>query len=102
MIFSDECKIDVGTENIVLIWWKACVEWMQCCLSQSPTPEWSFMLWDWIFFNIVQYVGSMTVSGGYTIARKYIDIIYNYFHLLLPVIFQEIITFIKATMPPFT
>lgn len=60
------------------------------------------MLWDWIFFNIVQYVGSMTVCGGYTIARKYIDIIYNYFHLLLHVIFQEIITFIKATMPPFT
>lgn len=68
MIFSDECKIDVGTENIVLIW-KAGVEWIQCCLSQSPTPEWSFMLWDWIVFNSV---GSMTVSGGYTIARKYI------------------------------
>lgn len=52
--------------------------------------------------NCFNSVGSMTVSGGYTIARKYIDIIYNYFHLLLPVIFQEIITFIKATMPPFT
>lgn len=41
----------------------------------------------------------MTVSGGNTIARKYIDIIYNNFCLLLPVIFQVIITFIKATMP---
>lgn len=72
VIFSDECKIDIGTDNRVFIWRRVREEWMPCCLSQPPTPKFSLMVWGCITFN---GVGTITVIDGIVNAQRYIDIL---------------------------
>ena len=72
VVFSDECKIDIGTDNCVFIWRRVGEDWMPCCLSQPPTPKFSLMVWGCIIFN---GVGTITVVDGNVNAQKYIDIL---------------------------
>lgn len=44
VIFSDECKVDVGSDNRIFVWRKVGEEWMPCCLSTPPTPKFSLMI----------------------------------------------------------
>lgn len=72
VIFSDECKVDVGSDNRIFVWRKVGEEWMPCCLSTPPTPKFSLMIWGCITFD---GVGTVTVLDGNINAQKYINII---------------------------
>lgn len=95
VIFSDECKIDIGTDNRVFIWRRVREEWMPCCLSQPPTPKFSLMVWGCITFD---GVGTITVIDGIVNAQRYIDILEAHCGLLLFDIFRKTTIFTKMTM----
>lgn len=74
VIFSDECKVEIGTDNKVFIWRKVGEEWLPCCLATPPTPKLSLMIWGCITYD---GVGTITVVDGNINAQHYIDILDN-------------------------
>ena len=70
VIFSDERKVDVGTDNRVFIWRKVGEDWHPCCLATPPTPKFSLMIWGCVTYN---GVGTITVVDGNMNAQKYIE-----------------------------
>lgn len=48
MIFSDDCKIDFGSDNGVFIWGKVGEEWLACCLAPTPKDKVRSSLTGWL------------------------------------------------------
>ena len=73
VIFTDECKVDIGYDSRVFSWRKVGEDWMPCCLAQPPKPKFNLMIWGCVTFNSV---GTITVVDGNINSQKYyIDII---------------------------
>lgn len=56
VIFSDECKVDVGSDNCIFVWRKVGEEWMLCCLLIFLMFKFSLMIWGCIIFDGVGIV----------------------------------------------
>lgn len=74
VIFSDECKVDFGSDNRLFIWRKSGEEWLPCCLAPPPVPKFSLMIWACITYD---GVGTLTVVEGNVNAQGYINILDN-------------------------
>lgn len=53
VIFSDKCKIDIGSDSRVFIWQNIMVDCMSCRLAQPTTLKFSLMIWGCVIFNSV-------------------------------------------------
>ena len=80
VIVSDECQVDVGTNNRVFVWRKVGEDWHPCCLATPPTPKFSLMICGCITYN---GVGTIIVVDGHMNDQKYIETLEDY---LWPVI----------------
>ena len=56
VIFSDECKVDVGTDNRVFIWRNVGEDWRPCCLTTPPTPRFSLMICVCVLLLLLFYI----------------------------------------------
>jgi len=72
VIFSDECKVEIGTDQRVFIWQKVGESNLPCCLGAPPTPRISLMIWGCVTYD---GVGTLTVTTGNVNAQQYIDIL---------------------------
>ena len=70
VIFSDECKVEVGMDNRVLIWRRPGEEWTPKCLNPGRGACMSLMIWGCIIY---EGLGTLTVINGNMNAAKYID-----------------------------
>ncbi len=70
VIFSDECKVELGNNNRVYIWRKPGEEWLPQCVCPPSQVKVSLMVWACITWN---GVGTLTVVNGNINVQKYID-----------------------------
>ena len=75
VIFSDECKVEVGMDNRVLIWRRPREEWTPQCLNPGRGARMSLMIWGCTTY---EGVGTLTVINGNINAAKYIEIVDNF------------------------
>jgi len=80
VIFSDECKVDIGLNHRVFVWRKVGESYLPCCLGTPPTLKISLMIWGCITYD---GVGTLTVTQGNVNSQQYITILDNH---LWPVI----------------
>ena len=98
VIYSDECKVELGMDNRVLIWRRPGEEWTPPCLNPGRGCRVSLMIWVYINY---EGVGTLTVVDGNINAKQYIEVIDN---LVWPVIArhsQMIIMCSKMIMSPY-
>ena len=72
VIFSDECKVEIGTDRRVYIWRKIGEEWEPSCIDPPPGRRLSVMIWGCITYN---GIGTLCFVEGNINAEKYINII---------------------------
>ena len=72
VIFSDECKVDIGLDYRVFVWRKVGESYLPCCLGTPPTPKISLMIWGCITYD---GVGTLTVTQGNVNSQQYITIL---------------------------
>jgi len=67
MIYCDECKVELGMDNRVLIWRRSGKEWTPPCLNPGRGCRVSLMIWVYINY---EGVGTLTVVDGNINANK--------------------------------
>ncbi|CAG2224309.1 unnamed protein product [Mytilus edulis] len=75
VIYSDECKVEIGMDNRVLVWRRPGEEWTPPCLNPGRGSRLSLMIWGCITY---EGVGTITVVTGNINALKYIEIVDNF------------------------
>jgi len=48
VIFSDESKIEIGTDNRLYVWRRTGEEWLLQCTAPPPTKKFGVMLYGWL------------------------------------------------------
>jgi len=72
VIFSDECKVDIGLDHCVFVWRKVGKSYLPCCLGTPPTPKISLIIWGCITYD---GVGTLTITQGNVNSQQYITIL---------------------------
>ena len=75
MIYSDECKVELGMDKCVLNWRRRGEEWTPPCLNPVRGVRVSLMIWGCITY---EGVSTLTVVDGNINAQKYIEVIDNF------------------------
>ena len=75
MIYSDECKVELGMHNHILIWRRPGKEWTPPCLDPGRGVRVSLMIWGCITYT---GVGTLTIVQGNINAQEYISVIDNF------------------------
>ena len=75
MIYSDECKVELGMDNRVLIWRRPGEEWTPPCLNPGRGVSVSLMIWGCITYG---GEGTLIVVDGNINAQKYIEVVDNF------------------------
>jgi len=71
VIFSDESKVDIGTDNRLYVWRRAGEEWMPQCTAPPPRKKFGVMIWGCLTFN---GVGTLAFINGTINAKKYEEV----------------------------
>ena len=74
VIFSDECKVEIGNNHKVYVWRKAGEEWDRDCLRTPVVKRLSLMIWGCITYN---GIGLISVLNGNMNAQNYLDVLEN-------------------------
>lgn len=72
VIFSDECKVEVGVNKRVLVWRRPGEQWTPPCLNPGHGTRISLMIWGCITY---EGMGTITIVNGNINAANYIDIL---------------------------
>jgi len=72
VIFIDESKVEIGTDNRLYVWRRAGEEWMPQCTALPPRKKFGVMLWGCLTFN---RVGTLAFIDGNIDANKYKEIL---------------------------
>jgi len=72
VIFSDECKVEIGLDKRVFVWRKVGEEWSPQCVAPPPRKRISVMIWGCITFS---GVGTVDFVEGNINAERYTDIL---------------------------
>jgi hypothetical protein len=83
VIYSYECKIELGMDNRVLIWRQSGKEWTPPCLNPGRGCRVSLVIWVYIAH---EGVGTLTVVDGNINANKILKSLITLFSPLLHVI----------------
>ncbi|CAC5418108.1 unnamed protein product [Mytilus coruscus] len=75
VIYSEECKVEIGMDNRVLVWRRLGEEWTPPCLNPGPWTRLGLMIWGCITY---EGVGTITVVTGNTNVSKYIEVVDNF------------------------
>jgi len=76
VIYSDECRVELGMDNCLLTWRRPVEEWTPLCLNPGRGARvTSLMIWD-----CITYIGvdTLTFVDGNINAQKYIEVIDNF------------------------